>query len=271
MSIMALTISCKSYGQNNISSVDDDELEIYIEKVEDARKLGLPSEACPLNYYFNDKEDRKLVDEDDVEKSSAFPYSENNYYFFVQQLSVKNEEDNECISIWMYDTIKKKVSIIYTQQRDIDIYKVEITVDVQHHDSTFIDKGTHQQITMQQDERTPVLVLACREATGTFYGLPITMILQPESKKVIRLDCEAFIKIFTPMQNMLMGRLWGLTKKYILTTTSIVDSKELPYKKTEDYSLFQQYHLTPIINIYSTSGKLIQKVELPKDIIDDIM
>lgn len=277
MTIIALLISCNSFAKNNSSSVSDDEVEIYIEKVDNARSLGLPTDACPLKYYFNnrfkDREDRDLVTEEDVDESSVHPVqrSEDYYYFFVQDLSVKNEIGNKCISIWMYDTGKNKVSKVYTQQKDIGIYNVEITLDVQHHDTTFIDEGTQQQITMQQYEITPVLILACQEVDGGAYGPYSTLILHPESKQNIRLEFERFVKVFVPDKSMLMMRLWGYAKNYILTTTTKFEDKELPYKQTEEFSGFYQYHLTPTINVYTTSGKRIGKMELPKDIIEDFM
>lgn len=59
-----------------------------------------------------------------------------------------------------------------------------------------------------------------------------------------------------------------LAQDYILTTETSFYSEKANYEETDDFIIFNHEHLEPTLHIYSASGKLINSVNLPEDVID---
>ena len=256
MALSTLAMGC-NVGRTirDVSDNDDDMVEIFIQVVENAREKGLPNNAYPIE-YFNESPfelGERLVTEEDVDKS-CIRTSQSNYYFFVQ--SLKSNDEGHYIAIWMYDEEKGHVNRAFIQNEsncgDLNVMKIEMVEGV------------------REDERIPILVLGCRESTPTAYASYSTIFLHPSSGRTKLLEDEVLVKIFTPVQNMIPGRLWKQPKEYIITSTTNCTTEELPRTIGKE-SYREKIHLTPILKIYTTLGELVKTIKLPEDVIEDEM
>lgn len=239
--------------------------------LQDMRNKGLPMNAVPAVYYFNNVFNDNPRQPDDQDIADSFFELDDSYCFFVQPQNRK-EEDYKHINIWMYDSSTERVKRVYSQDAthddDLFIYGMEFIADKTHRDSTYRDAKTRQNITMQVHHSTPVLVMRSEIFTGFNHSIRVTLILDPMTGKMERLENESFVSVMHTMNNMLMMAESQLAQDYIITTTTEFHSEEANYKETDDFSIFNHQYLTPVVNFYTTRGKLVKTVTLPEDLID---
>ena len=239
--------------------------------LQDMRAKGLPMNAVPAVYYFNNVFNDNVRKPDDQDVAGSFFELDNSYCFFVQPQN-RADEDYKHINIWMYDEATGRVKRVYSQDAthddDLFIYGIDYIADKNCRDSVYHDAKTNQNITMQVYHSTPVLVMRSEIYTGFNHSIRVTLILDPLTGKTIRLDNEHFVSIMHTMTNMLMMAESDLAQDYIITTTAHFHSESANYRETDDFSVFDHQYLTPVVNFYTTRGELVNSVTLPEDKID---
>lgn len=239
-----LTANCGASTPSQLVPTDDEEIEEVIEEVENAREKGVPLDAKPVAYYFNEEANgSRMVLERDVSESCVSISYDNQYYFFVQPLEQgKDDIFQQNIAIWMYDKAKGEVSNILRQSETVlgewDIMNIEM----------FEAVGTKE----GQEYNTPMLLLKCGERKET-HPTSSTIFLHPITGRSLTLENERLIEVLHPTEST----------TYIITTTRIIAEEELSDFETERRA--PKIHITPILKVYTTFGELIREVKLPTD------
>ena len=239
------------------------------------RQIGLPAKAVPAKLYFENimtNTPRKMTDED-ISKSALTGF-ENEFFFFVEPLPTAPDDMYACINVWMYDPAKDKVVKIFSQ-RDEECEELFVTgiswlFDKQSSFKDVVVEDTKQKIGVQEFTFLPVVILQAEVFTGFAHSPQLTMLVYPDTKKVIRLDNEMFVSVFYPLSNMLMMAEMDNAQEYILTTSTEMRVDRQDLKETEEYILFNKQYLTPTIHVYTARGKKVGSITLPEDEIDMI-
>ena len=241
-------------------------------------KLGLPQDAVPAKYFF---ETTDMVDveanntasysQDDINVSSIWGI-EGEYAFFVKPVKSKMDNDFVRIQLWMYSDKTKKLSMVF-DQRDSEyegllVSAIGMMIDKKPSFKKHVTSDTKRTLNVQEYTDAPVIVLGSEEYNGFGHAPRVTLIVLPETKEVKRIDGEQFVSIMHTKTNMLMMAEQDKAQDYILTTSTDVREEEVPLNGTEDFTIFSKQFLTPVLHIYTATGKLVKSVELPEDEVD---
>ena len=114
----------------------------------------------------------------------------------------------------------------------------------------------------------PVVVVQAEEFNGTMHALQTTLLVYPYTKEVKVLENEQFVAISHTLTNMLMAAEMNLAQDYIITTSTVTRSEEMPLRENNEITMFYKQYLLPSLNIYNAKGELVQSVTLPQDEVD---
>ena len=237
------------------------------------RKIGLPENAVPAKLYFENlyaNTPRKMT-EWDISKSSLCGFDDE-YFFFVEQLPTSDDDLYACINLWMYDVEKDKVTKIFSQQdekyKELLIEDIAWLLDKQTSFKDVVVKDTKQTIGVQNFTSKPVIVLKAEIFTGFNHSPRMTLLIYPDSKKVLTLEHQMFVCISHTLTNMLMAAEMDYAQDYIITTSTGFRSEKQPLKETEEYIIFNKQYLTPALHVYSAKGEKVGSISLPEDEVD---
>ena len=243
---------------------------------------GLPKAAVPAKYYFDHQffptEQLSQFKEADIGMSTVILPDNSDLgrdteaFVFVVPQPQKPDQDFTYIDIWICDENHKPYRVFhqdannYGEQMALDIH---ILRDVVTRDSVYTDKKTQQRITRHMKSATPVVALEVQEYNGTGHGIISTLLIQCPSGTTTMMKGEKPVAVFSPLSNMLMSAEWDMPQYYLLTTSSTVLSDD-PYVATDDFEIFSQMRLIPILKFYTPSGELLDTYQFPTDQIDMI-
>ena len=241
-------------------------------------KLGLPQDAVPANYFF---ENTSMLD---VGEKGVVSYGQNEinassiwgidgeYAFFIRPVTSKMDEDFQRIQIWMYEAETKKVSMVFSQldneYEGLLVSAIGYMIDKKASYKSHVTSDTHQTIKLQEYTSSPVIVLGSEEFNGFSHAPRVTLIILPDTKEVKRIDGEQFVSIMHTKTNMLMSAEQDKAQDYILTTSTDIRDEEVPLNGTEDFITSTKQFLTPILHVYTARGELVNSLTLPEDEVD---
>jgi hypothetical protein len=240
--------------------------------LEELRQKGLPVNAQPALFFFNHYYDLEQCQPQAADYSQSSWFSEDGDLYVFVEPQQRLDDDFQHISIWVYESATDRVRCVFRQDAshhdDLMVSGLEVLFDKQHRDSSYVDKKTHERITMQRHSCSPVLVARAEQWTGTGHAIRATLIIDGRTGQVQRLDDEQLVGIFHTLTNALMSAEQELAQDYILTTTTHYRVEEAGYQETDDFSIFTHQYLTPVLHIYSASGKRLKTIDMPEDQID---
>lgn len=235
---------------------------------------GLPHDAYPAAYNGSDipyaqlspkKKQDYLAMSCLQSGSGAF----GTYYFFTQPITNSDGDSDETYyNIYMFDNSSKVLTKIFSHHVDtytkMQIDNISWDYDIKTFNKPYISKSGAKGM-LRIKKATPVVVLSCTDRGITPHASPLTVIINPTAHKH-KVLTEKFLGFVSIDDNTLMVAEQGLTKRIILTTSTVAVNKDLPTPKGAD--IFYRTYLTPSINIYSTTGVKIGSNSLPTDEVD---
>ena len=241
-------------------------------------KMGLPQDAVPAKYFFETTNmvdvganNAGTYDQDDINVSSIWGI-DGEYAFFVKPVTSKMDNDFVRIQVWMYSEKTNKVSMVFDQRNSeyegLLVSAIGMMLDKKPSFKKHVTSDTHSTMNVQEYTDAPVIVLGSEEYNGFSHAPRVTLIILPETKEVNRIDGEQFVSIMHTKTNMLMTAEQDKAQDYILTTSTNVRTEDVPLNGTEDFTIFTKQYLTPVLNIYTATGKLVKSVELLEDEVD---
>ncbi len=237
------------------------------------RQLGLPTKAVPAKLYFDNiyAEKNLTITADDIAESSLSGFDDE-YFFFVEQLPSAADDLYARINLWMYDAEKDRVSKIFSQQgeqyEELFVMGIAWLLDKQSSFKDVVVSDTKQKISVQQFTSKPVVVLQAEVFTGFSHSPQMTLLVYPDTKKVLKLENQMFVCVSHTLSNMLMMAEMDYAQDYIITTSTGMRSEKQPLKETEEYIIFNKQYLYPELHVYSARGKEVGNLSLPEDEVD---
>lgn len=236
---------------------------------------GLPESAYPAAFHGQDtlpyRELSLALKQKYIEKSCLFDERQDfgKYYFFIQHIDSLYEYEYEWYyNVWMYDASAKKLSRIFSHHvgkyNEMQLDEVHWNFDMQTNDEPYTS-ASKRKLAYHYQTATPVVVINARKIPATPHSPRLTVIINPikKTQKVIE---EKFVGFLNTEDIGLPVSEKGLTKRMILTTSSSQSSKNLPSPK--DVDILCREYLYPSINVYSTNGVRLGRLNLPHDEID---
>lgn len=249
---------------------------------------GIPDSAIPAKAYFYHgdsigKEEAwtgRWLEQSCLTSEDQFFGT---YYFFVKP-TLWREFELPTIDIWVYDAVRKKSKLVYSQPDDEDnmlnISDMDFGFYITSKDSSFLNPGSKESITLSVKTAHPTIILSCFGEASTPHAVSSTMIINVENGAIRTLEGQKFVALMSTEDRALMAAEIGLSRSYIITTDTKYDSKlqkirELTDSESERLNdgewhidMLDHVFLTPYVNIYTLNGKQVGKLALPVDYVD---
>ena len=238
-------------------------------------KKGLPTKAVPAKLYFENMfaNTPSPATTQDISESALSGF-DNEYFFFVEQFPSAADDLYALINLWMYDSEKDEVSKIFSQQgeeyEELEVLGISWLLDKQSSFKDVVVSDSKQKISVQKFTSKPVVILQSEIFTGFAHSPQMTLLVYPDTKKVLKLENQMFVCVSHTLANMLMMAEMDYAQDYIITTSTGMRSEEQPLKETDEYTIFHKQYLYPELHVYSARGKKVGSLSLPEDEVDMI-
>lgn len=205
------------------------------------------------------------------------------YYFFVKQ-TLWRELEFPTIDIWVYDAVKKKSKLVYSQPDDeedmLNIADMDYGFYITSKDSSFLNPGSKESITLSVKTAHPTILLSCFGEASTPHAVSSTMIINVENGAIRTLEGQKFVALMPTEDRALMAAEMGLSRSYIITTDTKYDFKSQKIRELTDseserlndgewhIEMLDHVFLRPFVNVYTLDGKQVGKLALPMDYVD---